>query len=137
MITFEEIESRIINGNEWGLFDVNPAKFGGITRISNGIRLALTDGGEKIQLPPAKVVRLTDDYFNNLPNDGESLLCELAKVGQKFYNGDFGTMYGYDEKPIHGREWGEYETTFGRVMVHREQDKAGCYVVVCFLPFER
>lgn len=47
------------------------------------------------------------------------------------------TFEEIESRIINGKEWGEYETTFGRVMVHREQDKAGCYVVVCFLPFER
>lgn len=46
--------------------------------------------------------------------------AQCSDAVRRFYNCDYGTFYLYDEHPTEGQEYGEYETKFGVVWVHRE-----------------
>ena len=127
-MTFEEIEKRIKNDSEWGVYDIEPSLLNGATRISNGIRLALNEGGEPIKTSP--FTPATIDLSEFIKN--EPLYNELKECASRFIGGDFGTFYEYGDPVIEGREYGEYKTGFGVIQIHREGD-----VVVVYLPFER
>ena len=112
-MTFEEIENHVIN--EVGFhrhFDCAlPGADYGTDDVSEGILFASSD----------------DEFAR-----------ETSEAAKRFYRGDFGDFYKWDEWPIPGWEWGSYPSKYGEILCHREASSFwfGLRTITLF-PFER
>lgn len=69
-------------------------------------------------------------YGTDLYSQGIRMLCassldfqrETSECARRFYAGDYGEMYDWDERPIPGHEKGWYPTDWGDVYVERGYD---------------
>ena len=61
---------------------------------------------------------------------------QVKDATKKFNGGDWGTFYDYEDetdRPVNGREYGEYQTKFGYVWCERCSDTR----TIIYFPFER
>lgn len=77
----------------------------------------------------------TDDISEGIlyaSKDDPEFVRETSNAARRFYDEDWGTMLGFGERNLKGREYGEYPSKYGNIYIHRERGRT-----VMFFMFER